>query len=157
MNLKQKKRDPEWKPTSPNRSASGCALKNLFMFPFSIHSDAISNGNPITLTPTSGSTFGCRRYLHGTTSLQKAYTRLGQCIKTLKDGTICDPRQVYPVSDSLSIVSKPLLQQLGCHIHPSTRPRTHHRPTSSPFGYRRERSGTMSEGGGCAHTSCKKL
>ena len=47
---------------------------NSLMFPFTIHSDTISNWELLIVTPTSGSTFGWRRAFHVTTSLQNLYT-----------------------------------------------------------------------------------
>jgi len=45
------------------------------MFPFSIHRDTIANLFSVIVTPSSGSTFGCRRALQVMTSLQNFYKR----------------------------------------------------------------------------------
>ena len=59
--------------TSSSGFTSVCALTHSSMFPFFIHSDAITNWFMVIVTPNSGSTFGWRRDLHATTSLQNFY------------------------------------------------------------------------------------
>jgi len=44
--------------TSPNRFTSACTFTNSLIFPFSIHSDTMTNRFSDTVTPNSGSTFG---------------------------------------------------------------------------------------------------
>ena len=61
-------------PTRSNRFASLCDLRNSLMFPFTIHSDTITNWESPIVTPISGNTFGWRRAFHVTTSLQNFYT-----------------------------------------------------------------------------------
>ena len=46
---------------------------NSLMFPFSIHSETIANRRSLTVTPSSGKIFGCRRCFQATPSLQKPY------------------------------------------------------------------------------------
>ena len=48
------------------------------MFPFVIHFDTISNRTSVIITPRSDSTFGWRRALHVTNSLQNPYMGYGQ-------------------------------------------------------------------------------
>jgi len=59
--------------TSSNRSALMFAFTKSLMFPFAIHSDTIANRYSAIVAPNSGSTFGWRRVLHTTTSLQNLY------------------------------------------------------------------------------------
>ena len=61
------------KPTGPSRSASGCAFTKSLIFPLAIQFDTIANWLSDIITPTRGRTFGCRRVLHITTSLQNLY------------------------------------------------------------------------------------
>ena len=44
--------------TWSSRLALAFAFRNMLMFPFSIHSDTITNRRPVIVTPTSGNTFG---------------------------------------------------------------------------------------------------
>src|SRR5258707_5572257 len=61
------------KRTSSNRSAFVSAFTKSLMLPPAIHSDTSTNRFSEIVTPTSGRTFGCRRVLHATTSLQDLY------------------------------------------------------------------------------------
>ena len=71
-------------PTSSNRFMSWCSSTNWLMFPFVIHADTIANSASVAITPISGSTFGCRRALHDTTSLQNLCTVHNQFINSHK-------------------------------------------------------------------------
>ena len=59
-----------WDRTSLNRLTSLLARVNSLIFPFTIHSDTITNWVLPIITPCSGKTFGWLRAFHLITSLQ---------------------------------------------------------------------------------------
>jgi hypothetical protein len=59
--------------TSSVRFTSLSFPTNSIMFPCSIHSETIANRCSLTVTPSSGKTFGCRRCFQATPSRQKPY------------------------------------------------------------------------------------
>ena len=74
INFRRSRGTPNEQPTSSNRFTSGCALAKSLIFPFIIQSDTIAKRVSDIVTPISGSTFGCRRVFHVTTSLQNLCT-----------------------------------------------------------------------------------
>ena len=71
--INNKRRTANKKRTSLNRSALGSAFTNPLIFPFTIHSETITNRFSVIVTPNRGSTFGWRRAFHVTTSPQNLY------------------------------------------------------------------------------------
>ena len=141
-------------PTSLSRSASGCAFTKSLMFPFTIHSDTISNRASVIVTPISGNTFGCRRFFHATTSLQRICEGPGQRIGMWKERTNCDPRRLSSASHRLSTFSEPLLQRPDRSVPPSTRPQTCRCTMRRPFGHNKRGSLRFSEGAHGGHIFC---
>ena len=93
------------------------------MLPFTIHSVTITNRSPTVVTPSSGITFGWRRDLHPTTSLQKSYEALS--VANTHDklrNTASDPLFESVQSHSLCVPSEPWLRPPFHDIGPSTHP-----------------------------------
>ena len=61
------------RPTSSIRFTFGCTFTKSLTFPFTIQSDTTAKWFSDIVTPINGSTFGCRRVFHVTTSLQNLY------------------------------------------------------------------------------------
>ena len=146
------------RPTSSNRSSSGCVFTNSLMFLSTIHSYTIAKWISVIVTPISGCTFGCRSDFHITASLQNLYTGFNQRINSeriVRPGY--DPRQLSSVSPCMRMFLSPLLQHLDYSIPPSTRPQNRQSTTESPVGRSKEGSGAIWEGVCCDYTSCTQL
>ena len=107
---------------------------NSFIFPFSIHSDTITNCPSSIVTPRSGSTFGWLRAFHLIASLQNLYTNHPQSADTHVQSDLLF--ELFS-SHSSSIPSGPWLRPAGLDSHPTTRPQTHLCTAALPAGHRK--------------------
>ena len=63
-------------PTRSMRFASGFFLMNLRIVPLSVQSETNEHRSGLIVTPTNGTTFGCRRCLQMTASLQNFWSQV---------------------------------------------------------------------------------
>jgi len=145
---------PNEKHTSSSRFAWKFAFTNSLMLPFTIHSVIITSRSSVVVTPNNGNTFGWRRDLHPTTSLQKFYKTLSVVNSHNKSSTTSNLLFGPAQGHSLYMSLEPWLRPPGHDSDPSTHPRIRLGTPGSPLGRSRAKFPATAEPGLGGHRSC---